>query len=105
MRSGLILIPAIIFTVRHYYSILPADIAMVIGGILMIAIGYSLIKYLRKPKHGFTDEGNDNAPLNTTKQLESLVIAQTFAQAEIETNSHTEFGGGSGGGGGAGGDF
>jgi len=105
MRSGLILIPVIVFTIRYYYHILPLETAMIIGGVLMITICYLLIKYLSKPKHGFTDEEIDNSHLNTAKQLESLIIAQTFAQAKIETGNHTEFGGGSGGGGGAGGEF
>jgi hypothetical protein len=105
MRSGLVLIPVIIFTVRYYYHILPVEAAMIVGGVAMIAIGYSLIRYLSKPKHGFTDEEIDNAHPNTAKQLESLVIAQTFAQTKTQANNNTAFGGGSGGGGGAGGDF
>jgi hypothetical protein len=105
MRSGLMLIPVIVFTVRYYYHILSAESAMIIGGALMIANGYSLIKYLGKPKHGFTDEEINKTHLNAAKQLESLIIDQTFVQAKIETNNHTEFGGGSGGGGGAGGEF
>jgi hypothetical protein len=39
-------------------------------------------------------------------QSESLLIAQTFGPTTvIDSDSHTNFGGGSGGGGGAGGQF
>ena len=59
-RMGLILIAAIVFTVRYYYHVLPAETAMMLGGLIMIAIAYSLIKYLKEPKYGFTDEEQNN---------------------------------------------
>ena len=107
MRMGLIFIAAIVFTVRYYYHVLPAETAMMLGGLIMIAIAYSLIKYLKEPKYGFTDEEQSNANSFARKQIESLIIAETFGQTKIETNTGnaTEFGGGSGGGGGAGGEF
>ena len=39
------------------------------------------------------------------KQIESLIIAETFGDTKIEPHTNTEFGGGSGGGAGAGGEF
>ncbi|HLK30672.1 MAG TPA: hypothetical protein VKT28_18995 [Puia sp.] len=106
IRMGLILIAAVVFTVRYYYHVLPAETAMIIGGIITIAIAYALKKYLNEPKSGFTDEQNTEHSF-TAKQLEALLIAQTLGHAKIETTdgNATEFGGGSGGGGGAGGEF
>ncbi len=105
IRVGLILIAAVVLTVRYYYHILPIETAMIAGGVAMIAGAYALIKYLISPKHGFTDEKTGDAPLNTASQLESLAIAQTFGQGQVDAGSGTTFGGGSGGGGGAGGEF
>jgi hypothetical protein len=103
IRIGLLLIAVAVFTVRYYYHILPAETAMIIGGIVLITCAYSLIKYLHKPKYGFTDDENKND--NGSHQLEALAIAQTFSHAQTDAGNQTTFGGGSGGGGGAGGDF
>lgn len=104
IRTGLILIAAIVFTIRYYYLLLPAEIAMALGGALLIIIAYTLIRYLKKPKHGFSDI-LINKKSFASKQLESLIIVQTFGQAKTNTGNATEFGGGTGGGGGAGGEF
>jgi hypothetical protein len=101
VRVGLALIAVTILTVRYYHSILPGEIAMLMGGIILITITSSLIKYLKTPRHGFgcNDADRANKP---GLHLEALVIAQTFgSQQGPSTPAKTEFGGGSGGGGGA----
>lgn len=107
LRVGLLLVAAIVFTVRYYYHVLPAETAMVLGGILFIAIAYALIKYLHTPKHGFTyKEQKADKNFMDRLQVESLVIAQTFSgPVQPGSDTGTRFGGGSGGGGGATGDF
>jgi hypothetical protein len=105
--TGLALIVATVFTVRYYYSVMPVEWALVIGGIVMITISYGLIRYLKTPKHGFTSEENGRKHLLENLHLESLVIAETFAGAgavKAPANDF-QFGGGSGGGGGAGGQY
>ncbi len=106
LRTGLVLTAVIIFTVRNYYHVLPAEIAMTIGGALMIVLAYALIRYLRSPKHGFTYKQTNESYFMEKLNLESLVLAETFTNApdQPETNG-IEFGGGSGGGGGAEGTF
>lgn len=103
LRVGLILIVAIVFTVRFYYSVMPMEIAMLIGGIFFIAISYMLTKYLSQVKHGFTAAEIKSAIKEGKINIESLVIAETFNQKASEPA--TNFGGGSGGGGGASGEF
>lgn len=106
LKVGLLLIAAIVFTVRTYYHVLPAETAMVIGGILFIGIAYALIKYLHEPKYGFTYKEQDEPFFMDKLNVESLLIAQTFSGAAIPaTDAGTQFGGGSGGGGGASGEF
>ncbi len=103
MRTGLGLIAATILTVKYYYTILPIEIEMLTAGIILIAVGYALIKYLKAPKYGFTSDdlyASKKEILNT----EALIIAETFnKQPNIET--HRLYEGGSGGGGGATGDY
>ena len=105
LRTGLLLVAAVIFTVRYYYHLLPAETAMVAGGILFIGIAYTLIKYLHEPKYGFTHKEQNDAFFMDKLQVESLVIAQTFSGPALPADTGTQFGGGSGSGGGASGEF
>jgi uncharacterized membrane protein YgcG len=104
LRTGMLLIAALVFTVRYYYAITPPEVAMTVGGILLLIISYGLIQYLKQPKFGFTNAANDVEDNDGKLQIESLVIAETFGQQTAADDS-TKFGGGSFGGGGASGDF
>ena len=99
LRTGLVLVGAIVFTIRYYHSVMPIEGAMTLGGILMIALAYGVIRYLKEPKHGFTSE-EEQTEEEGAIQLESLVIAQTMSTTPQPDESF-KFGGGTGGGGGA----
>lgn len=104
LGTGLLLLAAATFTVRYYHSIMPLEGAMVLAGIIMITIAWSVIRYLKVPKHGFTNEEDDEKGAIEKLHLESLVITQTMGQQQqVETTKG--YGGGSGIGGGASGDF
>jgi len=105
IRTGLVLIAAIIFTVRSYYAVMPIETAMALGGLLLIVISYLLIKYLQTPKHGFTFE-NTSKDKEGLANMEALVIAETFGKRVAGNNGNDiKFGGGSAGGAGASGTF
>ncbi|MBV8252566.1 MAG: hypothetical protein JO154_08160 [Chitinophaga sp.] len=104
LRIGLILIAAMVFTIRYYHSIAPLEVAMTFAGAGMILIAYMLLRYLKTPKNGFTSEEIDDEQTGAI-QLESLIIAQTFHKTGAPEKDHFDFGGGSGGGGGATGDY
>ncbi len=104
LRSGLVLVAAIVFTVRYYYSVAPIEVAMTAGGILLVAVGYMLIKYLRQPKYGFTSAEISTKKMTGKLAIEALIVAETFTAAQPADNN-TNYGGGSFGGGGASGDF
>jgi len=102
---GMVLVAATVITVRHYIHILPLEWAMIIGGIVLIGIAYGLVKYLKRPRHGFTAAETDDRHWVESLHIESLVIAETFAAATPPAGSDFQFGGGSGDGGGAGGQY
>jgi len=105
IRISLLLFAATIFTIRNYYAIAPIEIAMTIGGVVLIASCYALTRFLREPKYGFTyKELYSDNPIDKL-QVESLLIAQSFSNQAIPPSGETKFGGGDFGGGGATGEY
>ncbi len=105
--EGLALVAVLVFTIRRYHQLLTLEWAMVLGGLILIALAYGLIRYLKIPRLGFTSaESGDNHEL-ANLHIESLVIAETFAGTSTVPAPAKEFkfGGGSGGGAGAGGEY
>lgn len=103
LRLGLLLIPATILTFRYYYHLLPVEIMMVLGGLILIFTGYLLLRFLQQPRHGFTAEPPVIESFSAS-QLEALVIAETFKHSPAP-GPEAPFQGGSSGGGGASGSF
>ncbi|CAL1519888.1 hypothetical protein [Chitinophaga sp. MM2321] len=105
LRTGLVLLAVIIFTIRQYHHVLPLETMMVLAGIIMTVGAWALIKYLHAPKHGFTYLETDEPGLADKLKIESLIIAQTFTPGPQGPASDVTFGGGTGGGGGASGEY
>jgi hypothetical protein len=105
LRTGLLLVAAIVFTVRYYYHFMPLEIAMTIGGVIMIGVTYGFTKYLTPAKHGFTHAEPNDPALDGLLQVESLVVVETFGDTAPEGEKQFDFGGGSGGGAGASGQY
>lgn len=102
LRTGLILVAGIVFTIRYYYHLAPLEITFTISGIIMILLAYIITRYLTPSKFGFTHAEPNDPQLAGLLQLESLVVTQTFHQTTInEPEKRFDFGGGSGGGAGA----
>ncbi|MCU7550674.1 hypothetical protein OCK74_16260 [Chitinophagaceae bacterium LB-8] len=104
LRVGLLLVAATVVTICYYYQVLSLEAIMCMSGMMLIAIAYAFIRYLRLPRNGYTCQELNEPSLMDKLQVESIIVTQTFGQPAQET-SHTKFGGGTGGGGGASGDF
>ena len=99
---GLITSGFSVFTYRFYFSILPAEIALTLGGILLIALSAGLIQYLKTEKKGFTYQADDEFE---GFNLEAILMSQ-IVQSKIPQQGDTfRLGGGDTGGGGAGGNY
>jgi hypothetical protein len=105
IRISLFLIAAAALTFRTYYHVLPVDIMLTLSGAIILVLVYSVTKYLKKPKHGFTLQEPDEANLMDNLKIESLVVAQTFGHTQTPQNDGLKFGGGDFGGGGSSGGF
>ena len=102
MILGLITLGFSIFTYRFYFSILPVEIALTLGGILLIGLSAGLIQYLKTEKKGFTYQPDDEFE---GFNLEAMLMSQ-LVQSKISQQGDTfRFGGGDTGGGGAGGNY
>ena len=95
-----------IYTIRFYHSVLPVEVALTLGGLVLFAISYFSIKKLKDKESGLTFKpdriNNSNAFLNA----ETLIVASQFGlQPEVSNESPMEFGGGDFSGGGSSGSF
>ena len=105
LQAGLILIAASVLTFKYYFSLGHHEITMTIGGIIMIALAWVSINYLKTPKYGITyKEDKDENPLGKF-DAETLIIAQSFGTQHNQGETNPEMGGGKFGGGGADGGF
>lgn len=95
-----------IYTIRFYHSVLPIEVALTLGGMVLFTIAYFSIRKLKNNEVGVTFKpdriNNSNALLNA----EALIVASTFGlKPEVKTESPMEFGGGGFSGGGSDGSF
>lgn len=99
---GLLAVGFSIFTYHFYFSVLPIEIVLILGGGLIIVLAGICIRYLHTSKHGITSElDSERKGLN----LEAIILSQVI-QSKIPPSGDTlQFGGGDVGGGGAGGKY
>ncbi|UYZ61830.1 hypothetical protein [Hymenobacter weizhouensis] len=96
---GLLTAAFSLFTLRYYRSVLPPEIAAVVGGAVLVGGAAWLARYLRPARHGLTSLPSDEQRLYVN--LESLVTAEAVAAPVASAAPAFEFGGGQSGGGGA----
>jgi len=102
LRIGLLLVAGAVYTFRTYYHVLPIEVALSIGGAIMLLISYAVIKYLKTPKHGFTTAPLKRSSILDHLNVESIIIGETFGNTgTAPTDAGSRFGGGSAGGGGS----
>ncbi len=99
---GLITLGFSIFTYKFYFSMLPLEIALTLGGILLIALAGGLIHYLKTEKKGFTYQPDDEFE---GFNLEAMLMSQLIQPKIPQQGDTFRFGGGDTGGGGAGGNY
>lgn len=99
---GLITLGFSVFTYRFYFAVLPIEIALTLGGVLLMTLAGGLIHYLKTEKMGFTYQPDDEFE---GFNLEAMLMSQ-IVQSKIPQQGDTfRFGGGDTGGGGAGGNY
>jgi hypothetical protein len=105
LRVGLACLTLTIFTVRHYFHLLPIETLMIISGTILIIVSYSLLRWLRVPRHGFHLHEGFRQRSRPKRQIESILISQLLGTQKSGSSETKSFGGGTGGGSGAGGNY
>lgn len=96
-----------IITIRYYHSLLPYEIELTFGGILLFAFAFFSIKKLKNNSSGITFQEDKLTQKKDLINAEALVAVATFGikpETKIE-ESPLKFGGGDYSGGGATGSF
>jgi hypothetical protein len=99
---GLLALAFSFFTLRHYRSLMPPEIAAVAAGAVLTVAAGTLLRWLRPARFGLTSLPDDEPRYFN---LENLIQAQTAHAPAAPTGGGFEFGGGHSGGGGATGQF
>ncbi|MGE8343937.1 MAG: hypothetical protein ACN6OI_23150 [Flavobacterium sp.] len=95
-----------IYTIRFYHSVLPIEVALTLGGVVLFAIAYFSIRKLKEKESGLTFKPDRINHSDSLLNAEALVVASTFGmKPEVKTASPMEFGGGGFSGGGSDGSF
>ncbi|MBL7717479.1 MAG: hypothetical protein JNL72_01480 [Flavipsychrobacter sp.] len=78
IRTGVIFLAVAVITFRAYHSLLSAEVAMILGGSLLLLTSTVLIRLLRQPQKGFTFAETPKAPaeLNVEDLLTEKIITR-----------------------------
>lgn len=105
LLAGLLTLGYSFFTIRFYHQLMPLEVALLLGGVLLFGIAYLAIKKLQDKETGVTfkpDRGSDNALL---LNAQALIISSQIDMKPVEAESKMTYGGGGFSGGGAGENF
>ncbi|MEN2402802.1 hypothetical protein GKZ90_0023650 [Flavobacterium sp. MC2016-06] len=95
------------YTFRFYYSVLPIEVALTLGGLVLFAIAYFSIQKLKNKESGITFKPDRINNSDSLLNAEALIVASAFGmKPEVKgPESPMEFGGGGFSGGGSEGSF
>jgi len=91
-----------IMTIRHYYSVMPPEIALILAGIILFVLAYFLIRKLRHKESGITFERDRHSDQNSLMYAQAIIVNSQISVNGVEDDSgEMPFGGGGFSGGGS----
>ncbi|QZK90234.1 hypothetical protein K5V07_06890 [Flavobacterium sp. CHNK8] len=94
-----------IYTIRFYYAVLPVEIALTIGGLVLFAFTFFAIKKIKNNTNGVTFQPDRFSHGNLFGTAEIFMATQLGLKPETTVESPMEFGDGDFSGGGSGGSY
>ncbi len=104
LRLGVFTAVVSVLTFRYYFSILPPEIALTVGGVIVLGVTAWLYSYLRIPRSGFSRDKLLSRE-TVSSSVTAFAVSQTMGGNVTKPDESFKGGGGSFGGGGASGDF
>ncbi|GAB4024899.1 hypothetical protein [Spirosoma gilvum] len=98
---GVLGLIAAVMTLHEYTALVPLNVALTIGGLLLIGIAVGFIRYLSTPNYGFTDAPDDDSPDEFFLNAATAAAVQAAGTAQHNPRNDLRFGGGDFGGGGS----
>jgi hypothetical protein len=92
---------AAFMTVHEYTALVPLNVALTIGGALLIGVAVAGIRYLSSPKQGFTDSPDDDSPNDLFINAASIAVVQATSTMPHGPKDDLQFGKGDFGGAGS----
>ncbi|MBD0726513.1 hypothetical protein B6A10_15165 [Flavobacterium sp. L1I52] len=103
---GVLALTFSIYSIRYYYALLPLEIALTIGGIIVFFFSYFTIERIKEKELGITFKIDRFLNSNTLANAEILITAtQMSIKPTAVDGSKMKFGGGDFSGGGSSGNF
>ena len=99
---GLLAFAFSIFTIRFYYSLMPIETALILGGILLFGIACFGIAKLKHKESGVTFKTDRNTDKNSLMYAQAIIINSQLHSHQTVSEDPMQFGGGGFSGGGAG---
>lgn len=87
---------------RYYYPLFSLETYVALNGFLLILLAGFIIRFLKTPRHGFTDQPDEESPDDLLFAPETLTVVQSAAPGLSHNTDELRFGEGDFGGGGAG---
>jgi uncharacterized membrane protein YgcG len=100
-----------VITVHYYLALVPLNVALTVGGLVLIGLAVAGIRFLRRPapftdkpnrfRNGFTDDPDYESPDQFFADMGTIAAAQAASGAQHQPGQGIQFGGGDFGGGGS----
>jgi len=104
LRLGVIILVLSVLTFRHYFSIAPPEVALTLGGLVVLGLTVWLFKLLKVNRGVFTKDKQLSKQW-ISPEVAAFAVSQTMGGNTVRHEDTFKGGGGSFGGGGASGDF
>lgn len=99
---GILTLAFSIFTIRYYYSLMPMEVALILGGIVIFAVAYFGMVKLKNKESGLTFKPDRNTDKNSLLYAQAIIINSQMHTHAVPSKDPMTFGGGGFSGGGAG---
>ncbi|QJW88937.1 hypothetical protein HNV11_05835 [Spirosoma taeanense] len=92
---------AAVATVQEYTEWVPLNVALTLGGLILIGMAVGVIRFLQQPRNGFTDVPDEESPNEFFTNVETIGAMQAATGTQHGPNDKLRYGGGDFGGGGS----